>query len=343
MLFSKPDKRKTDFLLRHPEMATNYICRNYPFNFEELKQYQYDVDWYHISLNHHVEWSYKLIDYFVDKLDFHCKTTDYFPGFFCLNHGLPWSIELIKRYEHLWDWNILMFNSKLYSNKEIYDYMKKVYREYTTDEHLKKASKKCDSLAGTDFDYYENNYDLEYSFTDLSTYFSSLHQNWAEVEADPNPDWEAICNNSALDWSLEKIEKYKNKINFRQLSFNIAVPWSAELLSKYMMYFIRDTYRSAEVKGDYEFMGILSMNRHFPWNLQTITQFEKIIDFNCLTCNPAVDWSIEILLKYENRWGMPHLYHNPNIMPKAFAEMQNKEVMKEMLEMIIKNHKKLNN
>lgn len=38
MLFSKPDKRKTDFLLRHPEMATNYICRNYPYNFAEMQE-----------------------------------------------------------------------------------------------------------------------------------------------------------------------------------------------------------------------------------------------------------------------------------------------------------------
>lgn len=161
------------------------------------------------------------------------------------------------------------------------------------------------------------------------------------MDADPNPDWEAICKNATLDWSVKNIEKYKNKLNFRQLCFNIAVPWSSELLSKYMMYFIRDTYRSDEIKGDYEFMAILSLNRHFPWNMQTISQFEKITDFECLTVNSAVDWTIEILLKYENKWGMPHLYYNPNIMPKALAEMQDKEVMKEIWEMIIKNHKKI--
>ena len=47
------DKRKTNFLLRHPEMAKNYICRYYPFSFAELRQYQNDVDWYYIRLNHY--------------------------------------------------------------------------------------------------------------------------------------------------------------------------------------------------------------------------------------------------------------------------------------------------
>jgi hypothetical protein len=336
------DKRKTNFLLRHPEMAKNYICRYYPFSFDELRQYQNDVDWYQISLNQHVEWSYELIDYFVDKLYFRCYTYEYYPGHFCINHGLPWSIELIKRYEHLWDWGFLMTNSKLIRNEEIYSYMKKTYQEYTTDENINKILQKAETFLGNDFDYFENYYELEPVLKDIIIYTESLHQNWEEVEADPNPDWNTICVNVALDWSEQNIEKYRNKIDFRELCFNIAVPWSAEFLKKFMNYFKRDsTTREDEEQNDYEFMGVLCYNRHFPWNMQTITEFENIADFESLSMNFNLDWNIDLLLKYEERWKFSLIYENRAIMPIAFAEMQDKEVMKEMWEMLMKNHKKI--
>ena len=334
-------KEKLDFLLRHPDIAINYISRHYPFSFSELQKYESFNCWYNISLNHNIEWSFELIDHFADKLDFKCTTSEFFPGFFCLNHGLPWSIDFIKRYEHLWDWNILMYNSKLRRNKDLYSFMEQTYLKYTTEYKRQEAEKKKNSSIGTDYDLYENNHDLFFLLTDLDEKQNEddvIYTNWEQVEESIDVNWEDISNNIFLPWNEEIIEKYKQMINFRNLCRNISIPWSTKLVSKYLLYFKMFHKEREEKVNNIKFLDTLCLNTKFPWDLESITKFKDIIDFKALSVNIGVDWNFELLDKFKSKWDKEYLYNNRAIVPKAFPELMKFDVMTDVLEEIIESN-----
>ncbi|NVN95503.1 MAG: hypothetical protein HXX18_09500 [Bacteroidetes bacterium] len=332
------DKRKTDFLLRHPELAVNHICRYYPFSFEELKEYDNELLWWKIDLNHYIPWSYEIIDYFIDKFDFNGKNEYYGPGFFCLNYGLPWSIEFIKRYETLWDWNILMYNLKLRRNPEIYEYMQQTYLKYTTPKDVKQANK-IKSFGGSDYDLRENYPEIDnFIFTSESLWHGKPYTTWEEVENDTPIDWDEISKNSFLPWSIEIIDKYKYSLNFRNLCWNHGVPWSTELIFKFFVRFQESAILGCDedTTNKNQFLGILNHNPCFPWNMKNIRELEDYIPFDELSFNYYAEWSIDLLEYYEDKWDYPNMVSNQGIIPKAFPELSQFEVMKELWLEILK-------
>ena len=343
MKYQQLDKQKTSFLIRHPDLAKNYICRHYPFSFEELKLYDNHLEWFEVGMNHNIPWSFEIIDYFIDKFNFKGNNNNYGPGFFCLNHGLPWNIEFIKRYEHLWDWNILMYNFKLRRNADIYKYMLDTYLNYTTKEDVKQALIKK-SFNGSDHELRENYPEIDnFIYSTYRLIEGEPYISWKEVENNPVANWDQVSMYSFLPWSIDIIDKYKDKINFRNLCWNIAVPWSVELVFKYLSEFQESAqlgYYEKEINKN-DFMCILCENRSFPWTFENVQALEEYISFNDLSNNFNVDWSIELLEYYEDKWEDIYLMCNTEIIPKAFPELQDYEVMNEVWEMIMKNHKKI--
>ncbi|MEI6695590.1 MAG: hypothetical protein WCO13_05950 [Bacteroidota bacterium] len=328
------DNRKTDFLIRHPELAINHICRYYPFDFNDLKKYDDVLLWNMIEKNHNIPWSFDIIDYFIEKFDFKGNNKLYGPGYFCLNYGLPWSIEFIKHYESRWDWNILMYNLKLRKNPEIYEYMLQTYLKYTTEKDVKQANLRK-SFIGSDFDLSENYPEIDnLIFSSSSTWNGKPYTTWEEVEKDPPFDWDEISKNSYLPWSIEIIDQYKNYLNFRNLCWNHGVPWSVELIFKFFVRFQESAILGCNEStlNKNEFLGILNHNPTFPFNMENIQQLQDYIPFNELSYNYYAEWNIDLLEYYEDKWDYPNMIINLSIIPKAFPELQQFEVMKEVWE-----------
>ena len=335
------DKRKANYLIRHPVIARTYICRHYPFSFEELKLYKNILIWKKISLNSNIKWSFEIIDYLVDDLDFNSEGNDYYPGFFCINYSLPWSIEFIKRYEHLWDWNVLMNNFKLRKNAEIYKYMQNTYLQYTTKEAVKDAYKEKNGIDGIDYEYYENFPSLYSKVRDLEESFKvDPITTWDEVEKSKSVNWDDLSKNSFLPWNEEIIEKYKNKLNFCNLCWNQNVPWSIEILLKYFDRFYQSDKQNfgKDSADNHVFITILFLNSSFPWNYKNIKELEQYIDFKDLLSNQDIDWTIELLELLETHdsvWNDDSLKNNKSVITKAFPELMQNEVMKEVWEMLL--------
>ena len=66
--------------------------------------------------------------------------------------------------------------------------------------------------------------------------------------------------------------------------------------------------------------------------MENIQQLQDYIPFNELSYNYYAEWNIDLLEYYEDKWDYPNMIINLSIIPKAFPELQQFEVMKEVWE-----------
>ena len=112
-------------------------------------------------------------------------------------------------------------------------------------------------------------------------------------------NWNDLSSNISLSWSIELIEKYEDKWNWDLcgLSDSESLPWSIELIEKY------------ENKWNW---GWLGTNNSLPWSLELIEKYENKWNWELLSQNKSLPWSLELIEKYENKWSWNYigLYKN---------------------------------
>jgi len=121
-------KNLISFFIQHPEFFQHLISFHYPFTYKQLLKYNSFIDRGKVVSNSSIEWnseilrlfndpedwvfltsnpstlkSIKLIEEFHDKIEWKNQDQSLFTTI-SNNTGLPWSIELIEKYEHLWDY-----------------------------------------------------------------------------------------------------------------------------------------------------------------------------------------------------------------------------------------------
>ena len=123
-------------------------------------------------------------------------------------------------------------------------------------------------------------------------------------------NWEKLCWNKNIPWSLELIEKFKDEWIWSRLSTNDNIPCSIELLDKYEHKWDwlelsknRNLPWSSELiekfKNRWDWIS-LSENENLPWNIELIEKFENYWIFYRLSVNEKIPWSMELIVKYEN-------------------------------------------
>lgn len=109
-------------------------------------------------------------------------------------------------------------------------------------------------------------------------------------------DWREIPKNTSLQWSIEMIESYNNKWNWGlswyYLSRNESMPWTIELIEKF------------NNKWDWEH---LSMTKNLPWSIELINKFKNNWVRHHLSRNESLPWSIELIEKCESSWDWEYL------------------------------------
>jgi hypothetical protein len=111
-------------------------------------------------------------------------------------------------------------------------------------------------------------------------------------------EWRLLSYNSALPWSLELIEKYKDKWDWEILSKKTNLPWSLELIRKF------------EDKWHWKY---LLYNSDLPWSLELIEQYEDRWDWASLSCNYFLPWSLKLIEKYKDKWEWKYLSYNSGL------------------------------
>jgi hypothetical protein len=114
-------------------------------------------------------------------------------------------------------------------------------------------------------------------------------------------DWSSLSQNINLPWSIEFIERYKEKWFWVDLSENPALPWSIEFIEKY------------QNKLNWTF---LCKNTGLPWSIEFIERYHENLNWVILSNNPSIPWSIELLEKYKDKFdwyyfsmNKSHLYY----------------------------------
>ena len=154
-------------------------------------------------------------------------------------------------------------------------------------------------------------------------------------------DWEIFSLNPNLPWSIDLIEKYIDNWDWKILGMNTSLPWNLDFYQKYrhkfqddFLFFCEDcTFLRNEFwipngyLTDYYFEGhflsrdisrekfdsnlifylkdILDWNlfsQYYEWSLTEIEKSKEYINWEALSKNRLIIWSVELLKKYENKW-----------------------------------------
>ena len=109
---------------------------------------------------------------------------------------------------------------------------------------------------------------------------------WTDFDSNSNKD-QCITYNQAVPWSEEFISKYENFIDFSQLSWCRQVPWTENLIEKY---FDRWNWEG------------LSANSNFPWSEETISKYFDLFDWEAIIFfNDKFPWSLSIAKKCKRK------------------------------------------
>ncbi|NMC04077.1 MAG: hypothetical protein GYA24_02635 [Candidatus Lokiarchaeota archaeon] len=113
-------------------------------------------------------------------------------------------------------------------------------------------------------------------------------------------NWDELSKNENINWTKEFITKYKQKIEWDNLSANPKVFAGRE---KEMLELFKN-----EIRWNY-----LSSNPGVKFTKDLIDKYADKIDFVELSQNRSVEWTEEILIKYGKKLSWKHIRLNPGI------------------------------
>lgn len=99
----------------------------------------------------------------------------------------------------------------------------------------------------------------------------------------------SVAAGESIIWSLELIEKYKDRLNFNYLSMNEQIQWSEQLIDKY--------------KHRWNWANLM-MNYSIPWTLPMLKRFIGFIDTSKFhfQSNPVLTGQLDILEAYRGHF-----------------------------------------
>lgn len=107
-----------------------------------------------------------------------------------------------------------------------------------------------------------------------------------------------LAKNENINWTVDLIEKHKDKWKWKDLSWNNSLPWTAKLIEKY------------EDKWDWD---KLSAKNITDWSIDLIETYKDKLHWDRLSWNVNLPWSIELIDKYLDRWDWGKLCWNDNL------------------------------
>ena len=218
-----------------------------PWSIELIEKYKGYWEWYDLSGNEALPWTLDFFEKYKDRWNWQALSS---------NEVIPWSIKLIEKYQNRWNWEKLSENAGLPLSLELIEKYKDQWngRESSYDEDVYRKGRSMGKFLSFDF-------------------------GWS--------GYGNLSRNEALLWSLELIEKYKNKWYWSNLSENKALPWSLELIEKYQ---------------DKWSFGLLSQNKFLPWTFELIEKYKDKWDWSSLSANEGLPWTLELIEKFKENW-----------------------------------------
>jgi hypothetical protein len=316
----------------NPHLIISYIDNS--FNLSTLKEELKKSDIYN-SFKKNFIWTYDLIETYNDrwfcsnfyKIDNDVRTLeliDKYPRIWDWDNLslLPWSFEHIKKYEHKWNWGRLSSNKKLpWSDSFI-----ETYKNYWSYGNLAQN----ESIPWT-FDLIEK-YQLDWAdlqFNSKVLWTAEIIERFQqEVEERKkflfDLNWNKLSGNPFekrynVDWSIELIQRFRNKWDWELLTKNKHLPWSIDLIDKFYFDWSHSSFTfsflwTEEIIETFPYVcnwDYLSYGQNVEWSHTLIQKFEDKWDWYSLSGNKNLNWTVELIEKYQDKWDWVRLYSNP--------------------------------
>jgi len=257
------------------------------------------------------------------------------------NRSLPWTLELIEKYEDKWYWRFLSANPSLPWSVELIEKYKDKWED--SQSEILGIQQEIRAI---------ENQKEKWAWLGLSKKKQKLNELTRKIEEVKNDwhgkNWSGLSANPSLPWSIELIEKYKNKWSWYELSENPSLPWSIELIEKFAGMTGKDyleknpnTTLSIEFienshigRGNWSWSK-LSSNKFLPWSIDLIIKFQDKWDYKELFKNPSFPLSIGIIEQFKDKWDWDEFSNNDSIYEKAFRPYLTDKLIDEIMQKII--------
>ncbi len=223
---------------------------------------------------------------------------------------IPWSVNLIKTFSPYWHWKKLLNNESIcWTKRTIEEFA--IYIDNFTWEDDYYEHKKVNAWNGL---LLNPNLKIDLEYLTSSDFLF---------------DWDLLALNEHFNFSSDVLEyihdelcvlisheesshnaKFRNSF-FRNLSKNISVKWTYEILRKYKH--LLEWNETSIVYSNGWIIKKLSHLENFYFTGNFINEFSDVLDFDFLSSCVNVEWSKEILFKYMHLWNWKKLKKNNSV------------------------------
>jgi hypothetical protein len=230
------------------------------------------------------------------------------------NKYIPWGEEILEYFAHRWDWYSLSSNAAIPFTDEL---IKKfgdrwIYSCMSMNEQLVSDEKLPWLQSFTEIDYEC----LSWTKKDFTLAFLEEHEKLF--------DWNYLTTNEYLPWSLQLIERFKDRWQFAQLAENPKIPWTLNFIEQH-----EDLWNwGGDKPGIFVGSGGISSNEGIPWTFDFIDRYFKRLSWgrltpdyeveNCyfvkygISSNTGINWTVEKMARYANCFCIDLMYKNSN-------------------------------
>lgn len=232
---------------------------NIEFTEEILEEFSDKWDWQKLSANKNLPLSVEFIQKHIERLDFDVLSQN------------PKAIDIIYKYptSKKWNWDRVILNPAIIFTKESFDFVFNHYkRQYETKEFTNPIMIKMPlpSFLFKVFSFHQN--DISYFFHD--EFINDL-------------PWKNLPVNRCEKIPLEFVEKYKEKLNFKE------------------SYFLRNHKDVITRKFVKENLDLFDPTNHsfyyLPLSIEILNELKEKVNWDSLSSCVNLDWNIEFIKK----------------------------------------------
>lgn len=323
-----------------------------PWKESEIAKYGNYFDWTKAANNESFPWTKYLFFKYKDFIDW--AYMDDLPvklvidditylnkeqrGYMAEFKNVDWSAWLIERFKDDLDWELLPRNPSIpYSEYFFTAYKDRIYFiDLVTNPWLLRDENLSllDKIAYVDF----NN-------------VSQWKQDWTLDFIEKNKEllnWDLLSSNKYLPWSEELLEKYSDRWNWFEMSGHRNFPWSWQIIEMH-----EHEWNWQDRSDPYISMfRTMSSNPSLPWSRAFVERFGHYLGFGSteqinddeyqllfgISSNRKIDWDLEFLLKYKERWDLESLSNNEAVY-NLIKDWENEGISLEILKYLIADGK----
>lgn len=281
-----------------------YVSQGINIEFSEdiIAEFSDKWDWKKLSANKNLPISVEFIQKHIDQLDFDVLSQN------------PKSIDLIYKYPNSkkWNWDKVILNPAINYNKETFDFIFSYYKkQYEAKEFPNPIMKKM-SLPSFMFRLFTRQQnDLSYFLNDEFIKYLP---------------WDNLCRFSNTKLSLDFIEKYKEKLNFKESEF---IRNHREILTTEFILSNSDLFNSEH----YSFY-------YLPITIELLSKYDNKINWNNLSSSEKLDWTWEYIDLNFDKLNLFRLGENKGLFEKLIIGKLSQQEIFEFLDNELKKKRK---